>query len=512
MALFTGTSRPVVVAPGLALRAPGVVGTAEPLIGAQAALPPHASAFEAALAAAAARAGADVAGALAISAMAREPPVSGRARQADAFAADRPSDSGVTLTVSSARDPGGSAALHTDADGTHRWLLPDPPELAATSRAGSVFRLPPQGDGWTGGGAATSGSGGRPDAGLARVTGAAAIPGGRLLTAERRIVRVFTWSTDGFEDEGAAALARRIEAPLRPYGFVQAGPEGWRTDVDWHDLDGRHTLLLLHGTFSTAQAAFPGLVDDASPAFRALWDHYGGRVIAFNHPSLYHTPTANAQHLLKDVPAGVALDVDVLSHSRGGLIARELVQRLDLVNPYGRRLRVGRAVFVAAPQRGTVLADGAHWQAFLDRMTNLVARSPDAATAVVMEGILAAVKLLARGMLAHAPGLGCLNPAGAYLRRLNRGPGPATAYFGLAAAYTPSRPGVSDRFTDALFGEPNDGVVPTAGVYAIGRSGAGFPLPPENYRVLELGDRLYHSAYFNHAEVNRQVAAWLLGP
>ncbi len=321
--------------------------------------------------------------------------------------------------------------------------------------------------------------------------------------------RLLTWSTEATVGLGAVALARRIEAPVRPYGFLAVAADGWTVDVPWDEIHGRRALLLLHGTFSTAEAAFHALARPENAAFQVLLAHYGGRVLAFNHPSLYATPAANAQALLRQVPEGVALDLDILTHSRGALVARELAGRAELVNPYRRDLRVGRVVFVAAPQRGTVLADGEHWQELLDRTTSLAARGPAPAFAGTVEGVVAALKLLAQGVLGGLPGLACLGPNSGYLARLNAGAAPGAAYFALSAAYTPPDDALRRRVSDAIFGEPNDGVVPTAGGHATGRVGAGFPLPPARYRVFDLGDRLYHSAFFEQEAVNGQVVAWL---
>jgi hypothetical protein len=500
---LTGAAQPVALEGGFTLHAPGLKALVVLASGSdlRAAADGDRDPREAALAAAFAASEVDVAAALRITISAELMALT---------AADPPHHAGtpslpIHLAVPDFGPHTDCALLFTDDAGLYHWLLPRSPDpqlrsaLSVHGPVGKVFTLPsPQ----------LSIAAFEIRSAAADGAGSDGLPGATQPQVHST-ARVLTWSTEGFTGQGAAALARRIEAPVRPYGFRLAGPSGWSQDIPWAEIDGRRTLLLVHGMFSTAEVAFHSLVQTGNAAFQALLDRYDGRVLAFNHPSLYHAPAANAQALLKQLPDGVALDLDILTHSRGALVARELVERPDLVNPYGRDLRVHTVVFVGAPQRGTVLADGEHWQELLDRCTDLAALGPTETFRWTVEGIAAALKLLARGMLGSLPGVACLDPQGDYLGRLNAGAPPEAVYYALSGRYAPVNAALRRRFSDTLFGEPNDGVVPTAGGYATGRAAAGFPLPPERYRVLDFGDRLYHSAYFEHDAVNQQVAAWL---
>lgn len=526
---LTGTAQPVALAHGFTLYAPGVRGTvflsSRDDLQAAAERDPRAVALAAGFAAA----GIDVAAELGISVamdlgsiVPMDLGVAGPADLSAPKATGQPQPRGtphppIHLAVPDFGPYTGCALLFTDDAGLYHWLLPRSPDpqlrsaLSVHGSVGKVFALPPphlsEPARDVPSTAASAGSGPLP--GMAQPRASYDLLPGTAQPLARSTARVLTWSTRGFAGQGATALARQIEAPVRPYGFRLAGPGGWSPDIPWAEIDGRRTLLLLHGMFSTAEIAFHALVRPGNAAFEALLAHYDGRVLAFNHPSLYHAPAANAQALLKQLPAGIALDLDILTHSRGALVARELVERPELVNPYGRGLRVHRVVFVAAPQRGTVLADGEHWQELLDRSTDLAALGPTETFRWTIEGIAAALKLLARGVLGNLPGLACLNPQGDYLARLNTGAIPEAVYYALSGRYAPTDAALRRRFSDTLFGEPNDGVVPTAGGYATGLAAAGFPLPPERYRVLDFGDRLYHTAYFEHDAIDQQVAAWL---
>ena len=50
----------------------------------------------------------------------------------------------------------------------------------------------------------------------------------------------------------------------------------------------------------------------------ALHEAYGGRVVALDHHSVSVTPKENAELLAGLVPDGAALEVDLVTHSRGG--------------------------------------------------------------------------------------------------------------------------------------------------------------------------------------------------
>ncbi|MEN1784927.1 MAG: CHAT domain-containing protein [Bacteroidota bacterium] len=141
----------------------------------------------------------------------------------------------------------------------------------------------------------------------------------------------------------------------------------------------RH-LLLLHGTLSNTVSAFGDLMDNGS--YPQLFDHYNGGIIALEHHTLSKSPLDNALQFLKACPDD--LEIDILSHSRGGLVA-DILAKCDFNNTKAnlgfstnelrivadkdrpahrlmleintlaasKRLRVGKIVRVAAPASGT---------------------------------------------------------------------------------------------------------------------------------------------------------------
>ncbi|TFH62109.1 MAG: hypothetical protein E4G90_09460, partial [Gemmatimonadales bacterium] len=152
-------------------------------------------------------------------------------------------------------------------------------------------------------------------------------------------------------------FAGRWEAKNRPYGLRHFSPDNYQnpqgpllTAGDLSQWSGKRSLLFVHGTFSTAHGGFGGLPHET---MNKLHQGYQGRVFAFNHFTLSEDPNQNAQWFQKQLPPGVTLDVDIICHSRGGLVSRTLAQKVA-------GLQVGKLVFVAAPNLGTPLTDPKH--------------------------------------------------------------------------------------------------------------------------------------------------------
>lgn len=242
-----------------------------------------------------------------------------------------------------------------------------------------------------------------------------------------------------------------------------------------------------------------------------LHARYEGRIFAFDHPTIATAPDANVRELLKRLP-GEGWDLDVIAHSRGGLVARTLVERSsDFADQRPDRVRIDRAVFLGVPNAGTPLADTDHLQAYVDTVTtilNLVARGvPIAAT---LAGIIAIVKQLAAGAVSGLDGLQSMLPSGAYLAGLNGG-GTATKYFAMASNFEPTDPGLisfKDAVLDEIFSDAhNDLVVPTVGVYDLGAARGAFPLASPHEFVDT--DGVDHSAFVRQQAAVQPILGWL---
>ena len=84
------------------------------------------------------------------------------------------------------------------------------------------------------------------------------------------------------------------------------------------------SLLLIHGTFTSAATEFCAL--GGSTFFERMDATYGDRIYAFNHFSVSRTPEQNARMMLESLPDQTT-SFDVVAHSRGGLVLRNLVER-----------------------------------------------------------------------------------------------------------------------------------------------------------------------------------------
>lgn len=252
---------------------------------------------------------------------------------------------------------------------------------------------------------------------------------------------------------------------LRPAAPTQAGPCG-------------RVLLLLHGTFSHGAAAFKGLV--GTDFFARVVPQYGDQIFAFNHFTISKSPEENARKLLEGL-SDRTLAFDVITHSRGGLVLRNLAERGAALGAGGSRFNLHHAVLVASPNDGTPLATPERWDQTVGWFANLIEMFPDNpltfATGFVAEAIVWIAHRLAGGL----PGLASMDSAGDAIAELQRPPGPAAAaYSALAANFLPTE-GILARMLDvgidSFFASANDLVVPTEGGWLIDR-GSGSPAIP----------------------------------
>lgn len=119
------------------------------------------------------------------------------------------------------------------------------------------------------------------------------------------------------------------------------------------------TLLFVHGTFSNAGNMLSEFSSAGSRGLRFLNRAMQGakkydRVLFFDHPTLSISPVINALELGRAL-AGSSGQIDVVAHSRGGLVVRWWLEA------FGSSLRLTshakvRAVLAGSPLHGTSLA------------------------------------------------------------------------------------------------------------------------------------------------------------
>lgn len=339
----------------------------------------------------------------------------------------------------------------------------------------------------------------------------------------KKILKVLVFPiVDPIMGEIGGGFVRTWEETKRPYRVRMFGPDDYgnpapapMTDAGWASLasgtgtgDGdARALLFLHGTFSRAHAGFGGFTREH---MAALAHRYGGRMFAFDHFTLSDDPIQNAKELIARIPAGTALDLDIVSHSRGGLVARVLAEKQAELDLGGRAPRVGKVVFTAAPNGGTPLADPEHLGTYIDTVTNLLQFLPDNGVTEALETVITVAKHAATATANRLEGLLAMRPGGDFLAALNAGPRGDAAYFALAANYEPAAAGlkrfVQDRFLDAIIGAHNDLVVPTGGVYEHNASGY-FPIADRH--VFDDTAGVWHSGYFRDATAATKIVEWL---
>ena len=298
-------------------------------------------------------------------------------------------------------------------------------------------------------------------------------------------------------------------------------------------------LLLVHGTFSSTTGAFgalavtpgaEGFVDTLVSAYDA--------VLGFDHRTLSVDPERNARDLLALLePHDGELVIDVITHSRGGLVTRSFVE--TVLPGSSLRAAVDSIVFVASTNGGTHLADPARWHDLVDLYTNLVMATSaglslvpgGAPFAAIVSGVVRGVGALVKYLASYAtdgdgvPGLAAMRPDGPFVSSLNQDqqgqPGRGSSWFVISSDFhvslfddhhnPPEFPRelavrLAEGFADGLFRGSNDLVVDTDSMAAIGGPSGGYVRD-----VFDLGtnDVVHHVNYFSQLSVIGAISQWL---
>ncbi len=300
----------------------------------------------------------------------------------------------------------------------------------------------------------------------------------------RRTLRVFMWAASPVMGPGTHAVVSHWERQHRPHRLLQLGASGAWESPDNESLTRGPCLLLLHGCFGTPHSAFGEWLDHHS--FSTLYAQYGGRCLAFAHPTLSVAIEENLRLLVASLPWLPTLDV--VGHGRGGLLARALAA--------DGRARVRRAVLVGTPNQGTPLAHERRVANFLDGHIGLLAWSRRNTALPVLEGALSLARCVALGLPVALPGLEQLAPESPLLAKLAAGES-ATRWFTIGARFTATD-------TDAIapgLDEPGDFVVPA--------DSCQLPTTQLTDCLRLSGSDAHHHGYFSSRAVREQLTAWL---
>ena len=343
---------------------------------------------------------------------------------------------------------------------------------------------------------------------------------GLMQIVGRKILKVLVYPVaDAILGPISAHFVHKWEVKNRPYLIRHFGPDDYQLSnipglnfTDWKKLSEGRALLFIHGTTSTSHAGFATF---PRPTLEELYQGYGGRVFAFNHFTLSEDTEENMTWFMSQVPAELHLELDIVCHSRGGLVARTLAGELEHFELL--RLNVKRIVFVGTPNNGTALADPDHLNAFIDRYTSILNLIPPAgplqAITETLETIIMVVKVIGHAVLNGLPGLTVMNPQSQFLQRLSTGVQMDTKYYAITSDYEPKgglKDLVMDQLVDRVFkNEANDLLVPTVGVYK-GSQAPSFPIPDAQILQYVPERGVGHSDYFTKRETSDKLKEWLL--
>jgi pimeloyl-ACP methyl ester carboxylesterase/tetratricopeptide (TPR) repeat protein len=193
--------------------------------------------------------------------------------------------------------------------------------------------------------------------------------------------------TDAAAGLAADVVVRKVDEQvnegiyrLRRDELPKLKDSGAKPEISVDSAPGRTALVLVHGTFANTALTFDKLWKDHPEHVAAIFDHYQDRVYALDHRTLGVSPISNALTLAKALKDHAR--VDLLTHSRGGLVAEVFVRACasrDLAADLkffagkgyeqhksdmkalqeavaGKDIQVGKVVRVACPARGTLLA------------------------------------------------------------------------------------------------------------------------------------------------------------
>ncbi len=271
----------------------------------------------------------------------------------------------------------------------------------------------------------------------------------------------------------------------------------------------QRNLLLLHGTLSTTEGAFAKLVGTKGPDGRDFftWARttYGDAIFGFDHKTISAPLEDNATEMLAGLPER-EVHFDVVTHSRGGLVLRQLVERRGEY-PNAGRFALDRAVLVAVPNEGTALASEKRWRDTVGWFANLLDLFPDNPFTHGISFVAEGLSWLAQAAVGRLKGLSAMDPADQEIAFLQDPPDPpAKAYSALVANFEPGplAARLFDAGVDGFFAQANDLVVPSEGGWRAARQAVA--IPGERIGCYGAGGNLGNASDVHHLNLFGQTA------
>ena len=310
------------------------------------------------------------------------------------------------------------------------------------------------------------------------------------------------------------------------------GIYGLKTDTSVEKAgfpDNGRVLLIIHGTFSNGDNFLNGFLktDHGKLLLKDAARKYD-KVLFFNHPTLSVSPVVNALDLNRAIGKSKA-KIDIISHSRGGLVARWWCEAFD-----PDLVRCENAILVGSPLAGTGLAAPPNIRKTLKLLTNygnsLGSMVGMATAAIPILGLVntlltivtsvtsvAASTPIADALMAMVPGLNGQSRVGnsAELLRLHAYNGSADRYAAIKANFQSDNPGwkfwkyfsrgkLADTATDLIFTGDNDLVVDTESMTYLSSS-----LSVKRVFDFKTTNLVHHINYFEQPQTTAELRGWL---
>jgi hypothetical protein len=212
------------------------------------------------------------------------------------------------------------------------------------------------------------------------------------------------------QDLGANNVIGRIQAldrKLNPNQGLRVLKAGTLGKADRESItDKGPILVLVHGTFSKTEALLDELNSIQEGKDYLSWaDRNYAQVLAFDHATISTNPFLNAL-ALSCLLNQTAAELDVICHSRGGLVTRWWLEMLDRTDRKRRR-----AVVVGSTLRGTSLAAPNRVRKGFEHLSNMVRAVGTVAAAIPFTAGISGLMSVAAscvGAAAHTPAIDAL--------------------------------------------------------------------------------------------------------
>ena len=296
-------------------------------------------------------------------------------------------------------------------------------------------------------------------------------------------------------------------------------------------------LLLIHGTFSNNDTTVKQMREtrDGRNFLVAAQDAYD-QIVTYDHRTLGVSPILNARELALLFSESEA-SIDIICHSRGGLVSRWFVEAFDR-----KPDRAKRVIFVASPLAGTGLASPHNVRQTMELLANILSAFGKAPKILPFQEIFSllarisgfflkgvASTPIADATIALIPGLDSMSRVGnnheILLAQQHVFPDFNRNYYAITSNFEPDKVSpwrfwrafrnigdrVKDFGADKLFDGPNDLVVDTSSMSFLGqRNGRDVNILKKNTLDFGTNGVVHHTNYFEQARVYEAMSKWLM--